>query len=354
MKGEGYYDAHSEYQRRVVESGDAAIRELVGAADLDRARGAFTVADYGAGTGATSADAVRVALQALRERDPDRPAAAIHNDVITNDFNAVFAAVAAKDGYLDLPGAPVYPLAAAGSFFTQVLPDGTVDLGLCSNASHWFRDQPTVAPPDSMWFSDAPADVRGPLAEQAAGDWSAFLAARAAELARGGRMLVQGIGRTQADDGTEQVSAARLLRVMWEVASTLADDGKLDHELLRDYVFAAYCRSAEEATAPAVEGGELAGELEAASATVDEVANPYWEVLQRDGDREAYAAAYTAFVRAFSESTLTLNLFGPAARGIEPGKLCDEYFARFEAATAANPDAGRYEAWILRVAYARS
>jgi hypothetical protein len=354
MKAGGYYDAHSEYQRRVVHSGDAAIRELVGTAELDRVRGAYTIADYGAGTGATSADAVRVALQALRRRDAGIPATAVHNDVITNDFNSVFAAAAADDGYLALGGAPVYPMAAAGSFFTQVAPDGSVDLGLCSNASHWFRDQPSAAPPDSMWFSDAPADVRAKLAEQAAGDWSAFLAARTAELAPGGRLLVQGIGRTEVDDGSERVSAARLLQVMWEVASGLADDGKLDRDALERYVFPVYCRSAEEAAAPVSEGGALAGELELASATVDEVANPYWEVLERDGDRDAYASAYTAFVRAFSESTLTLNLFGPAARGIEPKALCDEYFDRFQAATAADPEAGRYEAWILRVAFARS
>ena len=338
MKAGGYYDAHSEYQRRVVESGHAAIRELVATAGLDRVQGAFTIADYGAGTGATSADAVGVALRALRERDGEVPAAAIHNDVITNDFNAVFAAAAGDDGYLSLGGGPVYPLAAAGSFFTQVVPDGTVDLGLCSNASHWFRAQPRTAPPDSMWFSDAPPDVRAALAEQAAGDWSAFLAARAVELATGGRLLVQGIGRTQGEDGSELVSAARLLRVMWEVASDLADDGALDRDLLQE---------------PAIGGGELSGTLELVSSTVEEVANPFWEVLERDGDPEAYAAAYTAFVRAFSESTLTLNLFEPAARGVEPAKLCDEYFDRFQAATAADPEAGKYEAWILRAAFAQ-
>ncbi len=353
MKGGGYYDAHSEYQRRVVESGDAAIRELVAAAELDRAGGAFTVADYGAGTGATSADAVRTALAALRERDPELPAAAIHNDLITSDFTTLFAAVHGDDGYLDLGGAPVYPMAAAGSFFTQVVPGGTIDLGLCSNASHWFREQPDVGPAHTMWFSDAPAAVRDPLAEQAAADWSAFLGARAAELAPGGRLLVQGIGRTTAADDSEQVSAAKLLRVMWDVAAELGADGKLDRSLLDRYVFPVYCRSAAEAAAPVDEGGELAGSLTLHSSAVEEVANPYWEQLQRDGDADGYAQAYTAFVRAFSESTLNANLFGPGANGVAPAALCDEYFERFAAATAADPEAGRYEAWILRVAFAR-
>jgi hypothetical protein len=351
MKAAGYYDAHSEYQRRVVEGGDAAIRSQVAAIDLEAVDGAFGIADYGAGTGGTSVHSMRTAVAALRDRDAGRPVLAIHNDVITNDFTQLFGNVAGERGYLGLRGGPVYATAAAGSFYTQVVPAGTVHLGTCSNASHWYREQPRLRLPDSMFFCDAPADARRELAEQAAGDWSAFLAARAAELASGGRMFVEGIGRTEAAGGGELVSAARLLRAMWDVAVSLSEDGKLDRDVLDGYVFPVYCRSAEEATAPA--RGELAGSFEVASADVDEVPNPYWEQLQRDGDRDAYAAAYTAFVRAFSESTMTAHLFEPGARGLDAAKLCDEYFARFEAATAADPEAGRYEAWILRIVLVR-
>jgi hypothetical protein len=45
MKAAGYYDAHSEYQRRVVESGDAVIRSLVAGLDLQAVEGAVGIAD---------------------------------------------------------------------------------------------------------------------------------------------------------------------------------------------------------------------------------------------------------------------------------------------------------------------
>jgi SAM-dependent methyltransferase len=350
MKGRGFYDAHSEYQRRVVEGGDAAIRSIVAALDLDRVEGPLTVADYGAGTGASSVHAVRTAIAALRDRDRDLPALAIHNDVLTNDFTTLFASVAGGEGYLDLPGGPVYATAAGGSFYSQVVPSATVDIGMCSNAFHWYRDQPNLLLPGSMFFADASGETRDALARQAANDWSAFLAARAAELAPGGRLFVQGIGRTDGGAG-ERVSAWRLLREMWDVARGLGDDGLLDPDALDRYIFPVYCRNTEEATAPAL--AEPADAFEVASAEIDEVPNPYWEVLERDGDRAAYASAYTAFVRAFSESTMTTHLFEPAARGIEPAKLCDEFFARFRAATRADPDAGRYEAFILRLVLVR-
>jgi hypothetical protein len=340
MKAAGYYDAHSEYQRRVIESGEEVIRAMIAGADLDSVDGAFAIGDYGAGTGATSVRAVKTALAALRERAPDLPVLAVHNDVLTSDFTQLFRNVAGADGYLQVPGGPVYSGAVAGSFFGQVVPTSSVHAGMCSNASHWFREQPRVRTPGGMYFSDAEGEARTELADRAAGDWEAFLAARAAELAPAGQLLVQGIGTTG-----EHVSSARLMRVMWDVAVGLADDGLLDRETLDLYVFPVYCRTMEEVQAP--------GLLDVVSCVVDEVSNPYWEALERDGDRRAYAKAYVEFVRAFAEPTMLANLIAPGTTGVDPQELSGTFFDRLRAATEADPEEGKYEAWIVRTLFRR-
>src|SRR5687767_6111252 len=112
MKGEGEYDAHSEYQRRVIEGGDELIRSAVATLALPPEGEAVTVADYGAGTGATSVHAMGTALRGLRDRDRDRPVLAVHNDVVTSDFTQLFRNVAAADSYLTIPGGPVFTAAA--------------------------------------------------------------------------------------------------------------------------------------------------------------------------------------------------------------------------------------------------
>jgi hypothetical protein len=351
MKGGGYYDVHSEYQRRVVAGGEELVRSLVAQMELS-SEGTFAIADYGAGTGTSSVEAIKVALASVRERAPELPVAAIHNDLATSDFGQLFRDVAGPDGYLTDGAGQVYAMAAAGSFFDRVVPDASVRLGICSNAAHWYRRQPEAEIPHGIYFSDAEGPVREALAEQAADDWLRFLSARARELERGGRLLVQGIGRT-GDPGAERVSAARLLRVMWTVARELAANGKLAPDVLERYVFPVYCRSERDAVAPVSGDGPLAGSFAVDTVRLDEVPNPYWELLERNGDREAYADAYTAFVRAFSESTLVENLFGPGAPDADPSALSEEFFARFRAASAADPEAGRYEAWILRVALKR-
>jgi gibberellin A4 carboxyl methyltransferase len=348
MKSAGYYDAHSEYQRRVLEAGEAAIAEMVGAVALEGIDGALAIADYGAGTGANSVRAMRTAIEAVRRRSRNLPVVAVHNDLPTSDFGALRLA-AHEGGYRELGGAPIYSLAAAGSFFDQVVPDASVGIGMCSNAAHWYRRQPEVGELDGMYFSAASGTQRERLATLAAADWNEFLAARAAELAPGGRLLVQGIGT----DDRGRVSAARLLDQMWRVAVSLRDRGLLAGATLARFVFPVYCRTATEAAAPLQAGEPLADRLELVSSRMAEVANPYWEQLEGGAAPAEYASQYTAFVRAFSESTLDRELFVPGARGADPEEVRDEFFAEFERATAADPDLGRYEAFILTLVFAR-
>src|SRR5919199_2406262 len=193
MRADGFYDAHSEYQRRVVEGGAAAIERAVGSLDLGAIdAAALAIVDYGAGTGANSVRAVRTAIAAIRSRSFGVPIVAIHNDLPTSDFGALRLA-AEDDGYRRIEGGPIYSMAAAGSFFDQVVPDASVRIGMCSNAAHWYREQPRVGEFDGMYFSEARGEQRERLAAQAAADWTRFLTARSNELAPGGRLLVQGI-----------------------------------------------------------------------------------------------------------------------------------------------------------------
>jgi hypothetical protein len=135
------------------------------------------------------------------------------------------------------------------------------------------------------------------------------------------------------------------LKVMWDVAAGLSDDGLLDRETLDFYILPAYCRSLDES--PPVDG------LDVVRSGIDEVSNPYWEIFERDRDPAAYADTYVEFVRAFAESTMLRHLFEPGAVGIDPRNLSDTFFQRLRDATASDPERGRYEAWIVRVLFAR-
>jgi cyclopropane-fatty-acyl-phospholipid synthase len=216
MKGGGYYDDHSEYQRSVAATGASLIEQCVAALPMPPPDRPVVIVDYGASTGANSLASVSAAVELVRARNAQQPVAAVHNDLPTNDWNQLFANLASRpDSYAHLDGPAVLPLVSAISFFEPAVPPASAHLGVSFSAAHWLRRQPTVTVREGFYFCEAKGAARSELAAQADADWTAFLTARAADLAPGGRLLVQMVGsEAPASGGEPHVTARKLLRAL--------------------------------------------------------------------------------------------------------------------------------------------
>lgn len=250
-------------------------------------------------------------------------------------------------------GGPVRPMAAAGSFFVPTVPSGFAHLQMSFSAAHWFREQPTAAIPDGMYFSEAMDQAREALAARAADDWQRFVTARAEDLREGGRLVIQCVGTDRDANGDERVTARELLAAMWAVAVEMTDDGLLDPTILERYVFPVYARTAEEARAP-FERADSAFEL--IDASVAPVPNPYLDAWHQDHDTGTYAHDYAAFVRGFAESALARDLFDASSQGEDtpqgehaPGALADDFFRRLEHRFAQRPEEDAFRDWTLTI-----
>jgi hypothetical protein len=348
------YDAHSEYQRRVVESGSSLAVDCVGRLTLPEPPDPLVIVDLGAGTGANSMAALGRAVAAARARRADLPIVCVHADLPTNNWNGLFSALSASpDSYLRAEGPPVLPMAAARSFFEPVVPRGLAHLQVSYSAAHWLRSDPDVAIPGGFYFCEATGAARAAIAAQAGADWEAFLRARASDLAAGGRLLVQCVGTEVGPGGAERVTARELLAAMAEVAREMADDGELSREAVDRFVFPAYARTVAEARAPLEPGGALHDAFEVVDVSTAPVANPYLERWRADGDAERYARDHAGFVRGFAESSLRLGLFGRDGDRAEADRLLDEYFRRLERRFAAAPERDAFLDWTLTVVLVR-
>jgi len=350
MRGGGYYDAHSEYQRRVAGTAAELIARCVEGVPPPPGGGTFVVADYGCSTGRNSAASVRAAVSAVRARRPGRPVAAIHNDLPTNDWNELFANLRGShepDGVL--------ALASAVSFFEPAAPAGSVHLGMSFSAAHWLRRQPEVVVPEGVYFCDATGQARAMLEAEAEADWTAFLAARAADLAPGGRLLVQMVGTApSAGAAGPRVTGRLLLRAMGEVAAQMAREGALDPAAVARYLLPVYARTPAEARRPLEDpGSPLRGAFDVEACRIDEVPNPYLDAWRADGDADAYARSYAGFARAFTESSLREHLLAPGAAAADVDRLADDFYARLTERFAADPERDRFEDWTLTVVLAR-
>ena len=332
-----HYDAHSQYQRAVADTGASRIVECVDAVSIGEHE-TFVVADYGAATGVNSMAAVRAVVEAVRERRRAQPVAALHNDLPSNDWNTLFRNVeSSPDSYRTVNGPAVVTLASAISFFEPAAPSGVVHLGMSFSAAHWLRTQPSVTVPNGFYFCEATGATRDALVEQADRDWTAFLAARAADLAPGGRLLVQMVG-TDADGN---VTARKLLRAMADVAGDMARAGLLDAGAVDRYILAAYARTVEEVRAPYATSGSVFHDVfTEIECRTDPVPNPYFTKWEADHDADAYANSYAAFVRGFTESSLREHLFTPGVNDGTVDAALDDYFARVTARFAADPARG--------------
>jgi hypothetical protein len=141
---------------------------------------------------------------------------------------------------------------------------------------------------------------------------------------------------------------------MSEVAQELVAEGKLDAAVCDRYILPVYARTAAEARAP-LEGSSapLRDQFEVLECRTDPVANPYLDQWRSDGDAAVYGRSYSAFVRAFTESSLRDHLFVPGARSGDANALLDEYFDRLAQRFATDPERDAFEDWTLTVALAR-
>lgn len=330
MVGGGYYDAHSSFQADTAASVAALLQQAVAALTMP-ADGEVTVADYGCSEGRNSMATVTAALHLLSARGA-QGLSVVHNDLPTNDWNTLSRNLSSPGSYL-----AKYPQARAlfapRGFFEQVTTPASITLGTSGSAAHWLsRQPPDLDMPRSLYRSDAPPSELDKILKQAGDDWLSFLTARTEELQPGGVLLVQMLG-TDGSASPVRVSAAGLLKLMNECALQLVDAGELPQDVYARYCFPVVPRTIEEATAPVT--GVLAGKLELLHCGLTEVPSPYQLALDKTGDVAAFAKSYTAFTRAFSESSLRDGLFRHGKAGGDT--LADKFYALMQQALAERP-----------------
>lgn len=136
-----------------------------------------------------------------KEKDPDRDILIQYEDQAENEWRSVFNHVSSKlpvlgskRTFLEAFPTGVYVSAVGRSFYDQVLPSGSLHLGFASTCMHWLSSKPGQfrnATHHTRVNSDDPTLEL--FKRQAAADWEKILVARAKELKRGGRLLVQNL-----------------------------------------------------------------------------------------------------------------------------------------------------------------
>ncbi|KAK6134223.1 hypothetical protein DH2020_032028 [Rehmannia glutinosa] len=196
--GPNSYFQNSSYQGGAVDVTKPIIEEEI-ATKLDdvvqHLASTFYIADFGCSTGRNSFPAIQFITQAIKQKlktsSPKIPEfQVLFNDVVTNDFNTLFAS---------LPRDRLYRAAAVpGDFHGRLLPESSLHFGYSSWSLQWLTEVPkAVADRDSpawnrgrVYCTRERKDVCDAYLNQFGDEVESFLEARAVEMVSGGLMAI--------------------------------------------------------------------------------------------------------------------------------------------------------------------
>ncbi|MGJ0508632.1 MAG: SAM-dependent methyltransferase [Methylocystis sp.] len=327
MEGDGFYNRHSSLQAAAIQKVLPLWRKVVDSTPTPGPD--VRLVDYGSSQGHNSMAPVSIAIETLRGR-VDAPASmeVVHTDLPGNDFTSLFRAVLENENsYLRL--APdVFPSAIGRSYFEQILPDESVDLGWNSWTLQWMSRNP-AEDPDFLYgyMSPSPA-VRAAVARQLDEDWRNFLGLRARELKRNGRLFCLFSSKAHTGSGWEWIVEAA-----WSCVLEMRRQGKLSSDETLKLNLPLGPRDLDDIERPFREGGGAFAGLTLEHAEIVSSLDPFWIDYQKTGDAKQFGLGWKNFMKA---------VFAPVIKAaIDPRKdaasLCDELLDRFAERVSLSP-----------------
>jgi hypothetical protein len=285
----------------------------------------IVIADYGASTGHNSLLPISAAIAVLRKRTrPEHSIVVTHTDVPDNDFTAMFRTLADDpDTYLRKDAA-TFASAVGRSFYTQILPSNSVNLGWSSWAIQWLSRMPAPIPDHVQVAYSTHEAVRAAYVKQAANDWHEFVAFRGRELCPGGQLVVM----TMALDEKGEFGYRPLLSALVDTLDELVAAELLSAEGVHRMCIPMVARSESDFLAPFAPKGRFE-QLEIEHLKVFNAEDRFWSQFQVDRDATAFGAQWAAFLRASVFPTLASALEGGIA---DPRSV--QFFGQLESGVA--------------------
>lgn len=302
----GTYTASSRLQAAGLPAAIAIFEEAAAAVPIPKPPQPIVIADYGASTGHNSLLPVSAAIAVLRKRTRhDHSLLVVHTDLPGNDFTAMFETLTDDpDSYLRKDAA-TFASAVGRSFYLQILPSNSINLGWSSWAIQWLSRVPAPIPDHIHVAYSGDKRVRAEYARQAAHDWHEFVAFRGRELAPGGRIVVM----TPGVDESGEFGYHPLLDSMYDAVGELAEAGLITEDEKRGMCLPIAGRSAADFRACFAPSGRFES-LEIEQLELFNAEDRFFKKYQVDGDADAFGAQWAAFCRAAAFPTFASALAG--------------------------------------------
>jgi SAM dependent carboxyl methyltransferase len=281
------YNDNSALQATCQEVGNpmlATMAAAYGAGLPKQDRPVVRLAEYGCSGGRNSYAPMHAMLSALRREVPGLRAECVLEDLPSNPWHQVMEEASRLTAAFD---GDVQVLCAGTSFYGRVCGDASLDLAYSYVSAHFLSHSLPLAS-HVLMHESAPSE-RSAWEARAARDWESFLALRARELKKGGKLMVSTMSRDGSGYSWKEFS-----HLVWDSLQRACSSGSLTKREAEGLCIPACLRSEAEILAPLASTSLLGS-----SFTVDSLQFSRTEVA---GEKSLPASALAPLVRRRVES----------------------------------------------------
>ncbi len=340
MSSGGLYSLATTGAKLVIDAATPLVTEAIESLPDSCMADGFTLSDMGCADAGTSLSMISSAIDTVFRRAPGIPVSIVYTDQPRNDFNALFTNVHGLgpfDTYLD-ERKNIFPLVSATSFYRQILPAGSLNLGFSATAMHWLSNKVCNITNHVQAVGAEGSELKA-FRKQASSDWRQILMHRASELKPGGKLVLINFGTDDQGRYLGNTGGINMFDTFNQIWLSFLDQGRITRDEYENMTLPQYYKSVDEFSAPLVDPDEAVYQAGLRLDHIDTriVKCPFAEDFKQHGDAEKFAAEYIPTIRSWNESIFHNALSDE--RSLEQRReIIEDYYSTYQTMVRENPE----------------
>jgi len=339
MSGGGLYSLATIGAKHVIDAATPMVVEAIENlpdASLDNG---FTLSDMGCADAGTSLSMVGKAIEAVNQRSRGLPISIVYTDQPRNDFNALITNVYGLgpfETYLD-ERENIFPLVSGTSFYRQILPGESLNVGFSATAMHWLS-QKVCNISNHVQAVGAEGEELAAFRLQAHRDWRQILTNRAKELKPGGKLVLINFGTDEQGRYLGNTDGINMFNTFNDIWQSFVDEKRISQSEYENMTLPQYYNSVEEFSEPLVNANEAVYQAGLRLNHIDTriVKCPFAEDFKLHGDAVRFAREYIPTIRSWNES-IFYNGLSSDRPAEERREIIEDYYGTYQSMVENNP-----------------
>ncbi|MDH3389989.1 MAG: class I SAM-dependent methyltransferase [Gammaproteobacteria bacterium] len=331
MSGGGLYSLATIGARHVIDAATPLVVAAIDGLDAASIADGFTLSDMGTADAGTSLSMITGAIDAVRARVPSAAVTVVYSDQPRNDFNALIANVYGLgpfETYLDRHD-NVFPLVSGTTFYKQIVPAATLDVGFSATAMHWMSSKVCNLSNHVQAVGASGKELEA-FRKQAHLDWRQILLHRATELKPGGKLVLINFGRDEQGRYLGNTGGINMFDTFNQIWISFLEQKRITRDEYQNMTLPQYYNTVDEFSAPLVDTDDAVYRAGLRLDHIDTriVKCPFAESFDTHGDAARFAEEYIPTIRSWNES-IFFNALSAERPLEERRQIIEDYYGTY-------------------------